>query len=262
MITFISYAPGARGKFITELCERSVKNPKWIEITTMSGGNVFWWNVVGDHFKSIGIGRENSRIISPELDNYKFYVDSVRSALLKFSHEDFFVDTHCIEYESLNYMLESGCKVVRIIVTDSNQIETLKNDFFYKNFVAGPGSDNEKLDFATMIIKRRKNKDPNNDYTLTTSKFHLPLKQWGEEALAELYNTCTFFNKQKENIIIHDNLLEVNYSDLLKIETISKIIKFVDGEMNDRVKKRFNEYVQGQNEIPPFDVYIKDFIKC
>lgn len=262
MITFISYMPGTRGKFLTELCDISLNKRLAGSSLNTLGGQITWYDRIRSHLENVGIDWKHAHVIDPEVGNHEFYVDSIVSGLTALGDEDFFVDTHCIEYESLNYMLESGCKVVRVIVTNYLQTDKIQSDFFYKNFIASASSDELKLKLAIRIIEQTKNNNPNKDFSLSISKFHLPLNQWGEDALRQLYNCCIFFKIQKENMIIDDNLLELNYNDLLKVETISKLIDFVGGEMNDQVLTRFDNYVQAQNKIPEFDVYIKDFVKC
>lgn len=263
MITFISYIPGARGKFVAELCQLSMTTGEVYGNPTSAGGNITWINFIQHDLEKLGIQWTDVHHLDPEHEKYKFYIDSISSCLSKFENNNFFVDTHYILKDTLEYALSQGHKVIRIVVSNHKQYEQINNHFFYKNFVSTLSDDQKRLDLAKRIVEQSEHGPYRLKLNLVRDQFDLPLNRWNIEALTILYKLCgEFFKIQKPNIITHENLLEVDYDSLLNFENVNRIINFVGGELNDHVKKRFDTYVAEQNKIPPFDVYINEFTKC
>ena len=283
MITFVSYVPGARGKFIAEICDLSkLKDDKLDDSlyrhSQESGGQVQWTKALIPYFEQVNLGYANIHGIFPEKENYKQYIDIIIDGLEQANAQNCTVDIHYIEKDSLEYILGRGAKVIRVTVTRSAQASKLQNDFFYKNFIAGI---NETVDESHKILMREQqlvlarkiiDENYNNDRTwvpkylldLAKSKFDLPLSQWGVDGLTVLYKCCGGLNRQlqKPNIVTHDNLFEIEISDVLNFDNIVKIVNFVGGQVNDDVINRFNSYIKQQETIPKFNDYINDFAKC
>jgi hypothetical protein len=263
MTVFVSYIPGTKGKFVTEICDLS-KNEGLHLKTNVHGGSVYWLNpLMEECLNKNKISQTNYHGIHPEDKYYKFYIDTIVN-LTERLKSNFSVDIHYTSEITLNYILSKGHKLIRIISTDTNNSSKLHNNFFYKNFINQYKNDPiDKANFASFIMTKH-----NDQSSLKIKKdfnselIGKMLHEWDKDSLRILFNICGLFtNKiQQPNIIEHENLFEVNVNDLDSIDTLESIINFVGGSMNDAVVNRITQYNNAQKDITTFDEYIDDFL--
>lgn len=260
MTVFISYQPGAKGKFITEICDLgTVPDASLTPKYDIHGGNIRWLEYpVRRYLHEHNIPNGNYHGLDPEelKENYTRYVDTILECL-KTCNSKYAVDTHYVRETSLNYMLSKGAKVVRIITTDENYINKLFDNFFYKNFI----NKNKK---NSIIIARHviATTDTPIKEQFNYEMLNRPLNKWDKESLRMLYDISSLSIKklQEPGIIVHENLLEVNSKELTDIDVLTKIVEFAGGTMNDIVKSRIEEYNNAQQDITTFDEYIEEFL--
>lgn len=268
MITFISYMPGARGKFVTEICELSHSSANNSNKTS-AGGNISWVSMLTDDLQKLGISWQEIHYLDPENEKFKFYVDSIISAGSQLGIENLFIDTHYILPETFEYAISRGCRVIRIVVNNDENLDNLQNNFFYKNFIEKYDDPNARASCQNLakknIIQRKNSRSKwpitEEEFKNVENMFDIPLAHWTKEQLKILHRCSKFGDLQDKNIMNHSSLIEVNYDDLLKEDTIKKIVEFVAGQYNDNVKRRFDDYVVGQNKVVDFDSYIDKFIR-
>jgi len=115
-VYFILYPPGAKGKFIADLCELLSNTFDQDIIDTR--GNEFkgvpsWPSAFRDYLENNNLSSLDLHGWYPEPEQYKNYVDTV----LEFSksyNKKLFVDCHYTGGGSVQYMLDRGCTVIVI----------------------------------------------------------------------------------------------------------------------------------------------------
>jgi hypothetical protein len=263
MTVFISYLPGAKGKFITEICDLSTHLNLHLK-TDVHGGSVYWLDeLMQEYLNKNKILQSNYHGMYPEEQYHKFYIDTIANGQEKLK-SNFAVDIHYTNKIPLEYILSKGHKLIRIISTDDDTATRLQNNFFYKNFINHNKADPEnKANLASYIMVNHT--DPESMIAKKDFDFKLigrPLLEWDKESLRILFNMCGLFTRriQEPNIIKHENLFEVNIRDLTSIDTLASIINFAGGSMNDAVMNRITQYNNAQKDITTFDEYIDDFL--
>jgi len=278
MITFVSYKPGARGKFLSEICDLSKTNLNKLDDSLYrhshgSNGQVQWTMALIPFFEKTGLGFHHIHGIFPEKENYKTYIDLIVQGLQEFEAADFTVDIHYIEQETLQYILDAGHRVVRIVVATQVESEELQNNFFYKNFIAPSSIKTEQSEAQKLALAVKLAEDdyhnpdswvPKHLVELALAKRDQKLENWGRDALNVLYKCSGSLARrlQKKNIITHENLFEIQLSNILNLDEVAKVINFVGGEVNEDVVKRFEAYKEEQRKIPPFKDYINSIPTC
>lgn len=266
MIVFVVYNPGSKGKFVTEICDlsRMAENALGEIRPHPASGRAIWMGYAIDELVARGFKYGDTHGLHPEDENYKFYVDSVMTALNNSELAEPTVDVHYSRKETIEYMLEKGAKVIRIIVPDAASAKMAHNDFFYKNFIANYSNNEEDIvRFAKMVMNNEgKFVSEEQKAQMMETVYSKPLKEWGKENIRALYNACGGFTTriQEPNILKHKNLLEVKVSDIIDFNTIAMIANFVDGKVNSYVLERLAAYKKEQEKITTFDEYIDTFL--
>lgn len=266
MIIFVVYGPGAKGKFVTEICDlaRMAENALGEIRPHPSSGRAIWMGYVIDELLAAGFKYGDTHGFHPEAEHYKFYVDTVIAALNKSDLQEPTVDVHYTRKDTIEYMLAKGAKVIRIVVNDDDAARMAHNDFFYKNFIANYENDIEDIGrFSRMILEQQvKFESPEQKDHLMATVYSKPLKEWGKEHIRILYNACAGFTGQRQEpgIIQHKNLLEINVKDILDFNTIAVIANFAGGKLNSYVLQRCSDYKKEQEKITSFDDYIDKFL--
>lgn len=260
MTVFVSYQAGAKGKFVTEVCDLST-HPEIVNIKNISSGNVNWITPeMHEHLINNNFPVTQFHGKFPEEENYQFYIDTVLQQIKK-ANLNFSVDTHYVQKCSLEYILSKGEKVIRIIVSNEQSVYKLQNNFFYKNFLDKKIYEDIKPVISILIEETHAN-CPDLVKDFDHSILDKSLNEWDKNTLSILFDACRVFTKdiQEPNIIVHENLLEIEMDDLLSIDTLTNIVDFVGGTMNDTVCKRIEEYYKAQEKITIFDEYIENFL--
>lgn len=263
MTVFISYLPGAKGKFIAEICDLST-HPNLYLKADIHGGSVYWLDeLMQEYLNKNKILQSNYHGMYPEEQYHKFYIDTIANGQEKLK-SNFVVDIHYTNKMPLEYILSKGHKLIRIVSTDENTASKLQNNFFYKNFINQNKADPiVKANFASYIMTNHIDQESlkiKKDFN--TNLIGRPLLDWDKESLRVLFDMCGVFTRriQQANIIEHENLFEVNINDLTSIDTLTSIINFVGGSMNDAVMNRITQYNNAQQDITSFDEYIDVFL--
>jgi len=264
MTVFVSYHPGAKGKFIAEICDLSKHTNLRKTNLQKAGGNARWLDKMIRYLQDNNISISDIHGKFPEEEYCKTYINTVLAGM-ETLQSDLTVDTHYTEKCSLEYILEQGHKVIRIVVADEKGVESLQNNFFYKNFI-----DDEKspIENRSRLAKNNIISCGNESYSkhivedFDNELLDKPISQWDKKALSILFDVCGVFTKkiQVYNLIRHPNLLEVNVTDLRYLDVLANIIKFAGGEMNKETRDRIVEYNKAQSNITTFDEYIETFI--
>lgn len=268
-IVFVSYQPGAKGKFVSEVCDisRLGIDPAKNQLVTQAGGAPGWVTKIKqslDLKHPDFVTKNDYTGIFPEKENYVFYIDTVIEELKKNHAENYAVDTHYVGESSLRYMLDSGVQVIRIVVDTYKELEKIRTNFFYKNFIANFENNKDySLQLANKLFSEGNVKFlSSSELDSLKSVSTQYLNEWTKTQLKLLNKLCPFMIlPEKKQVVQHENLLEVNLSDLYNFQTFETIIKFVSGELNDIAVKRINSYLVEQEKILSFDEYIDQFLE-
>lgn len=255
-LIFVMYAPGAKGKFITELCDLLLSTKFSTKNIKSHAGNVTW----NRQLRSNNYFSEYPNGVFPEEENYKEYIYQIEETCKTLGHDYLCIDTHYQNKETVAAFLEKNHKVIRISKTDTDS-KDLQNNFFYKNFIYNVTADNlefrimDSLRIAkTSLASVNKLEEFENDLTI-------PLHLWSKEKLIFLFDSVGKFTSGKmDPIEDQENLLNLKYSDLNNMNTLLQLPDFLGVDVNDNFLSRINTYIKQQEQITNFDEYIDKFI--
>ena len=255
-LIFVSYAPGAKGKFVTELCSILLTKDRETVNVNLGGGNIRWNQTLGsnDYFKEYPNG------IFPEQEHYKEYIKQIEDTCLAIGCETLCIDTHYMSEETVEYLLERGHKVIRIFTTQEDS-KDLQNNFFYKNFMYKLSDSNIKfkLEDALNIAKTTITSADKLEEFADVLQTHLHL--WSKQQLTSLFDTvgsCT--SGRVDTISDRPNLLNLKYSGLNDTSSLLAIPKFLNVEPSNEFLLRCESYIKEQTKITNFDNYIDLFL--
>lgn len=271
-VCFILYAPGAKGKFITELCE--VLSTKQSNESQLVKGHPNWMFDFSKYLPSVDLPQRNLHGFNPEVEKYKFYVDTI----LDFSkgyNKKLFVDCHYNKLDTIKYMLETGCKVIVINHNNKSTEERheLANNFFYKNLIYNyPNTtDPEMLDQLISSVQRILEvglgpagmptiKKLNEMYVKFVPYRSLPLHAWPREAKDVLYDSVYLLNTEGNiNFVNHDNCLVIDYKTIGSEDMLTSLANFIDEDIDSTAITLYNKYSANQKAIPKYTEYIDTF---
>lgn len=261
MTVFIAYQSGAKGNFLAEICDlASGANAYPFGQKNIISGNSNWLTLsMTEYLNMHNITQGMYHGIYPQSDpeNYTYYIDTVLKGM-KILANKFAVTTHYIEQAPVEYILSKGARVVKVVTTDKESASKLLDNFFFKNFIKDKNNKNVS-NMARHVIT--------TTITPLKAKFNFdlldkPLIEWDKDSIRVLYkiSALSAAHTQEPNLISHENLLEVNVNSLSSIDTLTEIIEFAGGTINDVVKERIEEYNTAQLEISSFDEYIDQFL--
>lgn len=267
-VYFILYPPGAKGKFITEICE--LLSNTFDEELVDTTGNEFkgfpsWPVMFGDYLESRNRSKLDLHGWYPESEQHKNYVDTV----IEFSksyNKKLFVDCHYSLGDSVQYMLDQGCKVI-IIKTYFKDRHELLNNFFYKNIILNyPNNFSKKLLtlWKEMIdvknVKYPISQELKDIYLkiepYKSTEFHL----WPREIKDLLFKTTEIMNSGRIYYFNpNDNCLTIEYDKIGSNKMLVQLSEFINGTIDSRTLNVYNTYSAHQKTIPKYEDYIDNF---
>ena len=273
-VYFILYAPGAKGKFVTEVCEMLTNT--FDESIVNTTGNEFkglpsWPIVFKEYLENNNLPIVHAHGWQPEVEQHKNYVDTILN-FSKSYNKKLFVDCHYTNNgNSVEYMLEKGCKVIVIKNYIKDRYELLHN-FFYKNIIVGYPNK-----FSHVFLKHCKDLIDNNAFGDIGKKMTEELKEmylkiepyaeidfhlWPREIKDLLFKSICLINAGRVNYFnTHENCLKINYSDIGSEEILIQLSEFVDGNIDNKTLNMYNTYSMAQKSIPKYEDYIDTFYK-
>lgn len=255
------YVPGAKGKFITEMCDLLITNSNDVKlpVNVKSGGHVSWT----DQLKYVIDGDTNG--IFPEELHYKEYIKRITD---KANKQDINVDTHYTKLETIIYLLANNHNVI-FINTDEDDILELVDNFYYKNFIApfytgiDPLKKTKQIE-GLLIDNYKTIKSLNdNEFNLVKEYFAKPFYQWSKECYDICYTMARHScNPPKLNPkeLTHNNFLYLEYKNLGQESTIQSIANLMSNGVISKVARyRFNSYTDSQ-AFGTYNEFIEKFI--
>jgi len=262
-LVFIMYLSGAKGKFITELCDLLMHPPRDIGYVTKhffnnSGGNVNWnYKLLSNKYFDL-----YPNGVFPEEINYTEYVSQIEDSCKSAGLESLCIDTHYQLPKTVQYLLDRNYKVIRIYTTTEDG-PILQNNFFFKNFIydlTKTRSINDTIKYSLQCAKvaiETANKLEEFKYDL-----NIPLHNWSKERLKSLFNIIGHFTGgHMHEIEDKENLMNLKFTDINNIDNLLPIANFLGVEVNDNFLNRCDMYFKKQNQIQQFDEYVETFLK-
>jgi hypothetical protein len=260
MITFVMYVPGAKGKFITEICD-ILTNSHRSNIDIKSGGHVSWTDKI-DYV----IDNDTNGIFPEEL-HYQEYIKKISDKTISSNVKDLFVDVHYINRETIDYLLGNNHKVI-FISTSEDDILNLVDNFYYKNFIAPfyTGIDplqKTKLIEGLLTDNYNTVKSLNDeDFDIVSTYFSKPFFQWSKDCYDVCYkmirSSCKPTNADVSDLT-HDNFLHLKYKNISDPNTLQQVTNLLSVGINELALNRFNSYTDSQ-AFGTYNEFIEKFI--
>lgn len=265
-VYFILYCPGAKGKFIAEICEllSNTFDEGIVDTTGKEFKGVPSWPVV---FKEYLENKNQSSLDlhgwHPEPEQYKNYVNTI----LEFSksyNKKLFVDCHYSEGNSVQYMLDQGCKVIIIKNYFKDRYELL-NNFFYKNIIL-----NYPNNFTKFLLDLWKEMANADSFSQEIKDIYLKIEPyksidfhlWPREIKDLLFKTTELMNTGRVHYFNqHENCLKIAYDKIGADEILVQLSEFVGGTIDSKTLNMYNTYSRNQKTIPKYEDYIDTFYK-
>lgn len=266
-LIFVMYAPGSKGKFITELCD-TLLNTKTVPTLFNASGRVSWTNRINYNINNDWING-----VFPENENHQKYIQEIFELSKKANVESLCIDTHYIETATAEYMLKNNFKVI-YINADGDDIPEFANNFYYKNHIDGYEKFDDqwrrrKTDAYIRIIENNHKVSRllnDQEYNYISQHFHLLLHKWPKECHDIFFNILkskgpgSLNQSIKSDTIVHKNFLYLEYKNLGKQETIQQIANLVSaGVISKFAQLRFANYNANQ-QFGPYEEYITKFL--
>lgn len=257
---FTMYVPGAKGKFITELCDLLLDQEKDVIDFNNTGGNVGWNFKLGSnkYFAEYPNG------IFPEEVHYKEYINQIETTAQDLGHVNLCIDTHYVFPETIEYLLERNHKVIRIYTTREDA-PALQNNFFYKNFMYDLNHPNMRIEdiIKHSLLCAKSAVETAYRFDEFKDDLNLPIHKWSREKLKELFKAVGHFtNGYMPEFGDRENLLNLRFSELNSMDTLMQLPTFLNLKVNDKFLNRCNSYMKKQSEIQTFDEYVDKFLKA
>jgi hypothetical protein len=261
MITFVMYVPGAKGKFITELCDL-LTNSHHSNIDIKSGGHVSWTDKI-DY-----VIDNDTNGIFPEDLHYQEYVKKINDKTILSNVQDLFVDVHYTNRQTIDYLLSNNHKVIFISTSEDDTIKLVDN-FYYKNFIApfyvGVNSLQKTKQIEGLLTDNYKAVKSLNDedFDIVSPYFSKPFFQWSKDCYDVCYKMIRSSCIHKNTIIndiTHRNFLHLEYKNISDPNTLQQVANLVSSGLTNKLAvSRFNSYTDSQS-FGTYNEFIEKFI--
>lgn len=250
---FVLYPEGSRGRFIAELCYILTRNKRSTHLNDIEG-----------YPEHSNFGEENLNKPNINITHCNLVIEKYKDAKMGVP----IVDLHFTTIDTMVNIVEQGHRVIRIIPVIKNMTRYV-DEWFYKKFIISKKPSSQK----TMLVERFASCLSAQDDDKLQKISSIPLYQWSINDLNLLRLGCNVFlaNKCEDSAsykLRHASLtanldyLELRYCDLNRHDLIQEsLTSFLNVRTNDYFSERFNRYFELHEKIPPFETYIKTYIK-